>query len=72
MHIREILAKNPTCLSFEFFPPKTEQASLKLLDTIADIQTMAPAYVSVTYGAGGTTQALTHDLVVKINKELNV
>ena len=72
MHIREILAAKPTCLSFEFFPPKTEQASLKLLDTIADIQTMDPAYVSITYGAGGTTQALTHDLVVKINNELNV
>ncbi len=66
MHIDDIFQKHPTTISFEFFPPKTAEASGKLLETVAQLVPCAPAFVSVTYGAGGSTRELTHDLVVKI------
>ena len=66
MHIQDIFAKQPTTFSFEFFPPKTEAASESLYETIARLQGLKPSFVSVTYGAGGSTRELTHDLVVRI------
>jgi methylenetetrahydrofolate reductase (NADPH) len=66
MHIQDIFAKHPTTFSFEFFPPKTETASESLYETIARLQALKPSFVSVTYGAGGSTRELTHDLVVRI------
>lgn len=52
--------------SFEFFPPRSESASRQLMETIGALSPLRPSYVSVTYGAGGSTRDLTHDLVVKI------
>jgi len=72
MHIKNILARNNRCFSFEFFPPRDAEASTQLLDSINDLIPLSPAYVSVTYGALGTTRELTHDLVVRINKETNL
>ncbi len=72
MHIKEILNRDTMCFSFEFFPPKNAEASEVLFKSIADIIPLSPSYVSVTYGAGGTTRALTHDLVVRIQKETNI
>lgn len=74
MHIAKILKENNPSLSFEFFPPKTEETSSALFQTIKDLTPLHPSFVSVTYGAGGTTRDLTHDLVVKLHKEtqLNV
>ncbi len=66
MHIQDIFAKHPTTFSFEFFPPKTEATSESLYETIARLQGLKPSFVSVTYGAGGSTRELTHDLVVRI------
>jgi methylenetetrahydrofolate reductase (NADPH) len=69
MHIRDILAAHKPAFSFEFFPPKTAEGSEELFRTIANLQELKPSYVSVTYGAGGTTRELTHDLVTRIQKE---
>ncbi|MFQ3592604.1 MAG: methylenetetrahydrofolate reductase [NAD(P)H] [Gemmataceae bacterium] len=69
MHIREILQAHRPSFSFEFFPPKTEQGFEELFVTIARLQQLAPSFVSVTYGAGGSTREKTHDLVVRIQRE---
>jgi methylenetetrahydrofolate reductase (NADPH) len=68
MHIREIFKNHPTTFSFEFFPPKTPEAAESLFQTIRDLEPYQPHFVSVTYGAGGSTRELTHDLVVRIRK----
>ena len=72
MHIRELLAANQPSISFEFFPPKSAEASEKLFTVIEDLAAKKPSFVSVTYGAGGTTPDLTHDLVVRIMKEASI
>ncbi|MDF3820692.1 methylenetetrahydrofolate reductase [NAD(P)H] [Leptospira sp. 96542] len=69
MHISEVLGRKQTTISFEFFPPKNAESSEDLFKTIQDLSALNPAYVSVTYGAGGSTRDLTHDLVVKLQKE---
>lgn len=68
MHIRDILAERPVTLSFEFFPPRSPEAAAKLYDTIARLEPYHPAFVSVTYGAGGSTRDLTHDLVIRLKR----
>ena len=64
---------SPT-ISFEFFPPKTLDASFRLWETARALAPLAPDFVSVTYGAGGTTRKLTHDAVTTIHRNygLNV
>ena len=69
MHIQDIFRRHPTTFSFEFFPPKTDEASDELFVTIARLQELKPSFVSVTYGAGGSTRERTHDLVCRIQKE---
>ena len=67
MHITDIMrgGDSPT-FSFEFFPPKTPAAAETLYQTIRDLESYMPHFVSVTYGAGGSTRDLTHDLVERI------
>src|SRR5436305_384455 len=72
MHIQDIFARHRPTFSFEFFPPKTDEASEELFRTIAALQSLQPSFVSVTYGAGGSTRERTHDLVVRIEKETNL
>ena len=72
MHIADILKQNRISFSFEFFPPKDTGSSEQLFSSISDLTLLKPAYVSVTYGAGGSTRELTHDLVVRIQKETNL
>lgn len=72
MHISEVLRQHQPAISFEFFPPKSEAASQELFQTIQKLIPLKPAYVSVTYGAGGSTRELTHDLVVKLHRETNL
>src|SRR5690349_3388046 len=72
MHIQDIFAQHPTTFSFEFFPPKTDAASEELFENIASLQALQPSFVSVTYGAGGSTRERTHDLIVRIHKETNL
>jgi len=55
--------------SFEFFPPKTDAAEAQLSATLRDLEPLQPTFVSVTYGAGGSTRERTHDLVVQINRD---
>ncbi|MFM2365743.1 MAG: hypothetical protein RIR95_350 [Pseudomonadota bacterium] len=61
-------------ISFEFFPPQSLDASFRLWETVQALAPMSPEFVSVTYGAGGTTRALTHDAVATIGRNygLNV
>ncbi|WP_170436534.1 methylenetetrahydrofolate reductase [NAD(P)H] [Ruegeria arenilitoris] len=55
-------------ISFEFFPPQTLEASFRLWDTVQTLAPLAPRFVSVTYGAGGTTRELTRDAVATLHK----
>src|SRR5258708_13193319 len=66
MHIADIMWEDSPTFSFEFFPPKTPAAAETLYQTIRDLESYMPHFVSVTYGAGGTTRDLTHDLVERI------
>lgn len=68
MHILDILNTRPTTFSFEFFPPKTQKGAEALYESIRELDSLHPSYVSVTYGAGGGTRALTHDLVLRLMK----
>lgn len=69
MHIRDIFDRDGTTFSFEFFPPKTDEAWEGLFDRISDFEALHPSFVSVTYGAGGSTRERTHDLVVRLKQE---
>ncbi len=66
MHIQDILARDRTTFSFEFFPPKNAADAEQLFRTISQLEEMSPSFVSVTYGAGGATRDLTHDLILRI------
>jgi methylenetetrahydrofolate reductase (NADPH) len=68
MHIRDILASDQTTVSFEFFPPKTAADAEALYENIAQLETLKPSFVSVTYGAGGSSRQLTHDLVLRLKQ----
>lgn len=59
-------------VSFEFFPPKTEAMDATLWQSIATLAPLGPRFVSVTYGAGGTTRERTHATVARIARETNV
>jgi methylenetetrahydrofolate reductase (NADPH) len=69
MHIQDVFAATETTFSFEFFPPKTPEASELLFQTIAQLEPLKPSFVDVTYGAGGGTRDLTNDLVLRIRRE---
>src|SRR5437016_14459531 len=56
-------------ISFEFFPPKTEEMERSLWETIKRLAPLAPNFVSVTYGAGGSTRERTHSTIARILKE---
>ena len=66
--IADLLAAGPT-LSFEFFPPKNDEAERQLEKTIHELAPLRPSFVSVTYGAGGSTRERTRDIVVQVNRE---
>ena len=62
----------PPALSFEFFPPRTEALEAQLWSCIRRLEPLAPRFVSVTYGAGGSTQARTHATVSRILRETDL
>lgn len=68
MHIREILNRYRPCFSFEFFPPRTREGAEQLYASMVDLVPLRPSYVSVTYGAGGSTRELTHGLLIRIQE----
>lgn len=72
MHISDILAAPKPSLSFEFYPPRAPAAWEELYETIRDLETLSPSFVSVTYGAGGSTRELTHDLVLRIRQTTRI
>jgi methylenetetrahydrofolate reductase (NADPH) len=72
MHICDILSNPKPSLSFEFFPPRSSAAWEELYQTIRDLESLQPTFVSVTYGAGGGTRELTHDLVLRIKQTTSI
>jgi methylenetetrahydrofolate reductase (NADPH) len=72
MRIDELLGRGKPTVSFEFFPPKNEQGFAQLYQTIEDLKPHRPSYVSVTYGAGGSTRRNTIELVGKIQNEIGI
>jgi methylenetetrahydrofolate reductase (NADPH) len=72
MQVKDILGNTRITFSFEFFPPKKEESWENLFRVISDLRRLSPSWVSVTYGAGGSTRSHTHDLVVRIQKETDL
>jgi methylenetetrahydrofolate reductase (NADPH) len=59
--LEEVISnKRDINVSFEFFPPKTDEMEIKLWDAISNLKNLNPNFVSVTYGAGGSTRERTH------------
>jgi methylenetetrahydrofolate reductase (NADPH) len=69
MHIADILKRDSITFSFEFFPPKTDAGWSTLFETIRECESLNPSFVSVTYGAGGSTREQTHNLVMRLMRE---
>ena len=67
MRIRELLTTGRPSISFEFFPPKTETGLESLKRSLASLKELHPTYVSVTYGAGGSTRRQTVELLSLIH-----
>ena len=72
MKIIDVLKQDKPAFSFEFFPPKDNDGFDKLFETIDNLKALNPAFVSVTYGAGGSTRSKTIDLVGRIKKEIGL
>jgi methylenetetrahydrofolate reductase (NADPH) len=72
MKIAELLQQSAPRFSFEFFPPRDQIGVDQLFRTVADLRVHQPAYVSVTYGAGGSTRRLTVELVQRIRAETGI
>src|SRR5882724_8330648 len=72
MKITDQLSAKTPAFSFEFFPPKDEAGVDRLFETVTRLQAYEPAYVSVTYGAGGSTRRLTVELVQRIKREVGL
>ena len=72
MKIIDKLKTGAPAFSFEFFPPKNEEGMNTLFETVARLKQYDPAYVSVTYGAGGSTRKLTVELVRRIKAETGI
>ena len=73
MKIRDMFTGKRPVVSFEFFPPKTEEGVTSLYQTVATLKTACdPSFVSVTYGAGGSTRDRTIELVTRIQRELGL
>src|ERR687891_1649999 len=69
--VSELLAAGRT-FSFEFFPPQTDSAQLSLGRAIAELEPLAPSFVSVTYGAGGSTRQRTREVVTWVRRETSI
>lgn len=72
MRIQDRLLQTQPCFSFEFFPPRDEAALRSLYETIAELASLEPGFVSVTYGAGGRTRGRTVEIASHIKKELKI
>ena len=72
MRIADRLKQREPVFSFEFFPPRTPEAVERLYATARELKSLSPTFVSVTYGAGGSTRDLTVDLVTRMKHELGL
>jgi methylenetetrahydrofolate reductase (NADPH) len=72
MRIDEILASGEPSFSFEFFPPKTEQGERNLYAALGELRTLEPSFVSVTYGAGGSTREKTIEIVRRMKRDFGL
>ena len=72
MRISDVLHSGRPCFSFEFFPPKTDEGARTLFSTIEALRPLDPAFVSLTYGAGGSTRTRTVDLAKRIQSEIGL
>src|ERR671923_1155856 len=72
MRIAEILEQQRPVFSFEFFPPRTDDGQATLEDTLAVLKDDRPDYVSVTYGAGGSTRERTVEITKWIKQDLGI
>lgn len=69
MNFRDFFRPGKIRYSFEIFPPKDEAGIVSLVENLKDLSSFKPAFISVTYGAMGTTRDLTRDLAIRIRKE---
>jgi methylenetetrahydrofolate reductase (NADPH) len=72
MRICECFAAGKPVFSFEFFPPKTDEGVRNLFATLEELAPLKPSFVSVTYGAGGSTRDLTVGLTSRIKREIGL
>lgn len=72
MRVSDLYGRGDPVVSFEFFPPKTGAGYASLARTIADLKRLEPGFVSVTWGAGGSTRRRTAELVVQIQREIGL
>jgi len=72
MKLRDIYAREGHTFSFEFFPPKTDAGAEKLFGELDVLKTLRPAFCSVTYGAGGSTQDTTVEIVSRVHEQAGI
>lgn len=72
MRIADLYRRDAPVISFEFFPPKTDKGFRNLFHTIEHLKRLDPGFVSVTWGAGGSTRRKTVDLVARIQREIGL
>lgn len=72
MKIKELFDRGNPVFSFEFFPPKDEAGITSLMETVKNLQDLDPSFVSVTYGAGGSTRRKTIEITKRIKQELGI
>jgi len=72
MKITDILARRRPVISFEFFPPKTDEGMKNLEATIVSLKPLKPSFISITYGAGGSTRAKTVELVTHVKRDIGL
>src|SRR5205085_5445827 len=72
MRIDQVLRQGKPSISFEFFPPRSDAGFAQLYQTIGALHALHPSYVSVTYGAGGSTREKTVALVERIQRGLHI
>ena len=72
MKISEALRTTFPCFSFEFFPPRNDDGTAQLVETVGRLRLLGPTFVSVTYGAGGSTRQRTLELVSRFKAEFGI
>ena len=72
MRLDSVFNGRSPVFSFEFFPPRSDEAERSMFESISQLRELEPTFVSVTYGAGGSTRTRTIDLVTRIHRELDI